>query len=58
MVVNHNASPVFINSPEITRKWLRYRIETGEDLKGYGVRIGSTMKIVTVSQYLDGKRRT
>lgn len=54
MVLNQDMNPAYIHTPENTKKWLRYQLDQGISLRGYRVRIGSTMEIVSLSQYLRG----
>jgi hypothetical protein len=52
MVFDHNMNPAYIHTPERVRSWLRYRLEHGYSLRGYQVRIGTTMEFVSLSEYL------
>lgn len=54
MVFDHNMNPAYIHTPERTRDWLKYRLDNGYSLRGYQVRIGATMKLVSLSEYLRG----
>jgi len=55
MVFDHNTNPAYIHTPDQVKAWLRYQIVNRYSLRGYTVRIGSTMKFVTVSEYLSGE---
>lgn len=55
MVFDHNMNPAYIHTPDRVKNWLKRQIEQGYLGPGYQVRIGATMKFVSVSDYLDGE---
>jgi hypothetical protein len=55
LVVDAQSHPMFIGSPAQTKQWLQERDEQGRSLNHYKVRVGSTMKHVTVAAYLSGR---
>ena len=55
MVFDRNTNPAYIHTPDRVRKWLQYQISHKYSVAGYTVRIGTTMKFVTVTEYLGGE---
>lgn len=54
MVVDKNMYPVWCNTPESCRAWLRYRIKDDpSNVYGYMVRTGWPSKLVWVHEYLE-----
>lgn len=53
MVFDRNANPAYIHTPENVEKWIRYRQSSDRNaLSGYSVRIGTTMRFMSVEAYL------
>lgn len=52
MVLDKNLNPAWCNTPESCKRWLRYRLEQDSRLWEYKVRIGKSMRIVSVQAYL------
>lgn len=55
MVLDHNMNPAYIRDPSSVKDWLVYQLDIAEDhrVTKYFVRLGATMKVVSVREYLD-----
>lgn len=53
LVMDKNGNPVWCHLPAETKKWLQYRAEQKDArIWDWTVRLGNTMKRVTVQNYL------
>jgi hypothetical protein len=59
MVLDPNGNPVWCHNPEMTVKFLEYRLNSDPDsLANHSVRFGYPQQIVTIETYLDGRKTT
>lgn len=56
MVFDQNGNPAYNNTPEATRRWINTRIQQHWPIKGYTVRIGSSMSIVPYTRYISRRK--
>lgn len=52
MVLDKNGNPAVCNTPSYCKRWLKYNAKLDSSIYKYTVRIGKTMKTVSVKEYL------